>query len=137
MRAVSTALRQLTNDELADYHVNERINDAGVLVDVDLCRAAMRYASVELEEIQSRVVELTDGAIKSVRSPKMREWVLERVGESARALMWNGEKYSIDKSVRANLLLMDNPEEIPPHVGEVIQCADDLWAQIGQVLKRV
>ena len=128
MRAVSTALRQLTNDELADYHVNERINDAGVLVDVDLCRAAMRYASVELEEIQSRVVELTDGVIKSVRSPKMREWVLERVGSVARELMWNGEKYSIDKSVRANLLLMDDPEEIPPHVAEVIQCADDLWA---------
>ena len=128
MRAVSTALRQLTDDELADYHVNERINDAGVLVDVDLCRAAMRYASVELEEIQNRVVELTDGAIKSVRSPKMREWVLERVGPAARELMWNGEKYSIDKSVRANLMLMDDPEEIPPHVGEVIQCADDLWA---------
>jgi DNA polymerase len=137
MRAVSTALRQLTDDELADYHVNECINDAGVLVDVDLCRAAMRYASVELEEIQSRVVELTDGAIKSVRSPKMREWVLERVGSAARDLMWNGEKYSIDKSVRANLLLMDDPEEIPPHVAEVIQCADDLWASSVAKFKRL
>jgi DNA polymerase len=34
-------------------------------------------------------------------------------------------KYSIDKTVRANLL---NCEDVPPHVQEVIQCADDLWA---------
>jgi len=41
--------------------------------------------------------------------------------------MVNG-KYSIDKTVRANLLAMENPDEIPPAVAEVIQCADDLWA---------
>jgi len=37
-------------------------------------------------------------------------------------------KYSIDKTVRANLLAMDDPEQVPPDVAEVIQCADDLWA---------
>jgi DNA polymerase len=37
-------------------------------------------------------------------------------------------KYSIDKTVRANLLLMENPDEVPADVQEVIQCADDLWA---------
>jgi DNA polymerase len=58
----------------------------------------------------------------------MREWVLERVGDEAKKLMWTGEKYSIDKSVRANLLAMDDPVEIPTHVADVIQCADDLWA---------
>jgi DNA polymerase len=42
--------------------------------------------------------------------------------------MWNGEKYSIDKTVRANLLAMEDPDEIPAHVADVIQCADDLWA---------
>jgi DNA polymerase len=42
--------------------------------------------------------------------------------------MWNGEKHSIDKSVRANLLAMENPDEVPSDVAEVIQCADDLWA---------
>ena len=128
MRAVSKALRPLSDDELADYHVNERINDRGVLVDVPLCHAAGKYAADEAVDIQQIVVEVTDGAIKSVRSPKMREWVLERVGPEAKKLMWTGEKYSIDKSVRANLLAMDDPAEIPPHVADVIQCADDLWA---------
>jgi DNA polymerase len=128
MRAISQALRPLSADELADYHVNERINDRGLLVDVPLCQAAVKYAGAEMEEIQKIVVEVTDGAITSVRSPKMREWVLERVGPEAKKLMWNGEKYSIDKTVRANLLAMEDHDEIPPAVADVIQCADDLWA---------
>jgi DNA polymerase len=128
MRVVSKALRPLSDDELKDYHVNEQINDRGVLVDVPLCQAAIKYAADETVEIQQIVAEVTEGEITSVRSPKMREWVLARVGPEAKKLMWNGEKYSIDKTVRANLLAMENPDEIPPHVADVIQCADDLWA---------
>jgi DNA polymerase len=128
MRAVSKAMRPLSADELADYHANERINDRGVLVDVPLCEAAVRYAGAEMDEIQKIVAEVTEGVITSVRSPKMREWVLERVGPEAKKLMWTGEKYSIDKTVRANLLAMENHDEVPPDVAEVIQCADDLWA---------
>jgi DNA polymerase len=128
MRAVSKAMRPLSDQELADYHVNEQINDRGVLLDLPLAQAAIRYAAAELDEIQTLVNELTDGVITSVRSPRMREWVLERVGDDAKKLMWNGEKYSIDKTVRANLLALENHDEIPPHVADVIQCADDLWA---------
>ena len=132
MRAISQAMRPLSEQELQDYHINERINDRGVLVDTELCRAAIKYASDEVVEIQQIVTEVTEGAITSVRSPKMREWVLERVGPEALKLMTiykDGEKkFSIDKTVRANLLAMEDPDEIPPAVAEVIQCADDLWA---------
>jgi DNA polymerase len=134
MRAISKGMRDLSADELADYHVNERVNDRGVRVDVALCNAAIRYATVELDEIQQIVREVTQGAITSVRSPKMRQWVLDRVGPQALELMTiykDGEaKYSIDKSVRGNLLILagENPDEVPPDVAEVIQCADDLWA---------
>ena len=132
MREISKAMRQMSADELADYHVNEKINDRGLLVDVPLCQAAIKYAGEELEDIERTVVEVTEGAITSVRSPKMRQWVLERVGPEAKKLMEthkDGElKYSIDKSVRANLLKVDDPEQVPPAVAEVIQCADDLWA---------
>jgi DNA polymerase len=134
MRAISKGMRDLSADELADYHVNERVNDRGVRVDVELCQAAIRYATTELDEIQQIVREVTDGAITSVRSPKMRQWVLDRVGPQALELMTvfkDGEaKYSIDKSVRGNLLILagENPDEVPPDVAEVIQCADDLWA---------
>ena len=128
MRAISKSLRDLTAEELADYHVNERINDRGVKVDVELCLAAMRYSEAERVEIEARVVELTEGAVTSVRSPKMRQWVLERLGPEARKLARSKDKDSIDKTVRANLLAMENPDEVPPAVAEVIQCADDLWA---------
>jgi DNA polymerase bacteriophage-type len=132
MRAISKAMRPLSEQELQDYHVNERINDRGVLVDVPLCRAAIQYASDEVVEIQQIVSEVTEGEIVSVRSPRMKQWVLDRVGPEAKKLMIvykdGQEKYSIDKAVRANLILMEDPNEIPPAVAEVIQCADDLWA---------
>ena len=134
MRAVSLAMRDLSDEELLDYHVNEKINDRGVKVDVDLCEAAIRYADAEVLEIQQIVQEVTQGEIKSVRSSKMREWVLARVGDQAKKLMIvhkdDEQKFSIDKSVRANLLALaeENHDEVPPDVAEVIQCADDLWA---------
>ena len=134
MRAVSLAMRELSAEELADYHGNERINDRGVLVDVELCRAAVRYATEELVEIEEIVAEVTNGDVPTVRSPRMREWVLEHVGPEAKKLMTvykdGAPKFSIDKTVRANLLTLadEQPDEVPHNVAEVIQCADDLWA---------
>jgi DNA polymerase bacteriophage-type len=134
MRAVSQTMRQLSDTELADYHVNERINDRGVLVDVPLAQAAIKYAAAELEEIQALVVDITAGAVPSVRSPRMREWVWDRVGPEAQGLMMvtkgDETKKSIDKSVRAALLVLaeENPDEVPADVADVVQCADDLWA---------
>jgi DNA polymerase len=125
MRAISQAMRPLSADELLDYHVNERINDRGVLVDVPLCRAAVTYAATEAAEIAEIVKEVSAGELVSVRSPKMRQWVWDRVGPEARALMTKDDKVSIDKTVRANLL---NCDGVPPDVQEIIQCADDLWA---------
>jgi len=126
MRAVSQSLRPLSDEELEDYHVNEKINDRGVLVDVPLASAAIAYAATELEDIQSIVRTVTNGAITSVRSPKMREWVKERLStEHLKLMEIEDGKYSIDKRVRANLLAV---EDLPPDVAEVIQCADDLWA---------
>jgi DNA polymerase len=134
MRSISQAMRPLSADELRDYHVNERINDRGVLLDRPLALAAVRYASTETVEIQGLVREITEGVVTSVRSPKMRKWVLDRVGPEALKIATihkDGEaKLSIDKNVRANLLVLaeENSDEVPAIVAEVIQCADDLWA---------
>ena len=143
MREISLGMRDLSDEELADYHVNERINDRGVLCDTALCRAAMTYADAELIEIQQIVAEVTEGEITSVRSPKMRAWVQARVGPEAIKLMTlhvdGAVKYSIDKTVRANLLLLaeENPDEVPATVADVIQCADDLWASSVAKFKRL
>ena len=130
MRTISKSMRDLTDEELADYHVNERINDRGVKLDVPLAQSAITYAAAELEEIEATFQEIT--GLNSIRSPRMREWVWERVGPEARKIMMvhkDGEaKVSIDKAVRANLLAMEDPDEVPPEVREVVQCADDVWA---------
>ena len=125
MRAASKAMRDLSREELADYHASERINDRGVRLDVDLALAAIKYADAEGVEIQRRVREVTDNEVVSVRSPRMREWVLARVTEEQRELMSVNGKWSIDKTVRANLLAC---EDLAPDVREVVQSADDLWA---------
>ena len=125
MRAVSQSLRELTAEELADYHLNERINDRGVRVDVELCQAAQRYAAAELADVRAIVAETT-GGIKP-RSPRLREWVFARVSDMAQEAMMPGGKLSLDKSVRAALLEMGD-NHIPDDVREVIQCADDIQA---------
>ena len=127
MRAFSKDMRGLTDEELHDYHVNERINDRGVRLDVALAQAAISYATAEQDDIQAVFHEIT--GLNSVRSPRMREWVYDRAGPQARKLMTGVEgKVSIDKTVRANLLAMEDHDEIPPEVREVVQCADDIWA---------
>ena len=137
MRDFSQRIEPLSEEQLTDYHVNERINDRGVRVDVKLCRAALTYSEIEVVDIQKRVVDITKGAITSVRSPKMREWVLARLGPDARALAVKNDKPSIDKSVRAALLSMDDLDQVPPDVLEVIQCADDMWASSVAKFKRL
>ena len=132
MRAFSKAMRDLSDEELLDYHVNERINDRGVLVDKTLAEAAMRYSAAETIEIQNLVCDITQREIVSVRSTRMKDWVWDRVGPEARKLMTlmkDGRAHRcLDKTVRANLLLMDNIDEVPVDVADVVQCADDLWA---------
>ena len=132
MREVSKAMRPLSADELSDYHCNERINDRGILIDVELCRAAVKYSGDELAEVQQLFREIT--GLTSVRSPKMRQWVQERVGPEALKLMTVHKdgvaKMSVDKSVRASLLILheENKDEVPNDVADVLQCADDVWS---------
>ncbi len=134
MREVSKAMRQLSADELRDYHVSERINDRGVLVDVNLCRSAVRYASDEVDEIHQIIREVTGGELTGARGTKVTSWVFDRLGPQAQKLMevWkDGEKKrSLDKAVRANLLNFaeENPDEVPEDVAEVIACSDDINA---------
>ena len=125
MRDASQRLRPLSPTELADYHVSERINDRGVLIDVPLARAATQYSAEEANDIQNTVWEVTKGMVPSVRSPVMREWVLDRLTPEQLTLTEVNGKPSIDKSVRANLLACD---DLDPDVREVVQSADDIWS---------
>ena len=134
MRAISKAMRPLSEQELADYHTNERINDRGLLIDVELCRAASKYAAQEVKETEREVYELTDGQVTSVRSPRLREWVWNSVGDEARKLMQSykdGEaRKSLDKNARAALIAFseENADEVPAVVANVVQAADNMFS---------
>ena len=128
MREVSLALRQLSDEELRDYQINERINDKGLLVDVPLCNAAINYASVELDDIQSLVKDIT--GIASARSPKLKLWVAERIDPE---LMMVDDKLSLNKNVRTALLQLDLPDEVL----DVVQCIDDISASSVAKFKRM
>ena len=123
MRAISQAMRPLSDDEQRDYHINERINDRGVAVDVQLAVAAQGYASEELISIQRDVYTLT--GIGTLRSSKMREWIISRLTPEQAALAVKDDRPSVDKAVRANLLACD---DLDPTVREVIQSLDDVSA---------
>ena len=123
MRAISQAMRPLSDDELRDYHVNERINDKGVAVDVQLAVAAQGYASEELVAIQREVQKIT--GIGTLRSSKIREWIIARLTPEQAALAVKDDRPSVDKAVRANLLACD---DLDPVVREVVQSLDDVSA---------
>jgi DNA polymerase len=123
MRAISQAMRPLSDEELRDYHINERINDKGVAVDVRLAVAAQGYASDELIAIQREVLKIT--GIGTLRSSKIREWIIARLTPEQAALAVNDDRPSVDKAVRANLLACD---DLDPVVREVVQSLDDVSA---------
>ena len=128
MREVSLALRQLDADEMRDYHINERINDRGLLIDVPLCHAAIGYATAELEDIQTLVKDIT--GIASARSPKLKQWVADRVDPE---LMMVEDKLSLNKATRTALLQLDLPDEVL----DVVQCIDDISASSVAKFKRM
>jgi DNA polymerase len=128
MREISLALRQLDADELLDYHINERINDRGLLIDVPLCHAAIGYATAELEDIQTLVKDIT--GIASARSPKLKQWVADRVDPE---LMMVDDKLSLNKATRSALLQLDLPDEVL----DVVQCIDDISASSVAKFKRM
>ena len=129
MREVSLALRQLDADELLDYHINERINDRGLLIDVPLCHAAIGYATAELEDIQTLVKDIT--GIASARSPKLKQWVADRLRDVD--VMMVEDKLSLNKNVRTALLQLDLPNEVL----DVVQCIDDISASSVAKFKRM
>jgi len=95
--------------ELEAFWESERINDHGIVVDVDFARAACAYAEDEKAYFARRIVELTDGAVETPRQfERIKAWALPRMSDEAKEICkWydNGvPKYSLDADTRANLL---------------------------------
>lgn len=87
MRAVSECLPPLDAEALRVYHASERINDRGLPIDTELCRLATQYAEAEAIEANRAVVELSRGALRTVRGTKLRDWVWDNLDPALRKHM--------------------------------------------------
>jgi DNA polymerase len=78
-RAVAEVLRPLPPAERAVFLMNQRMNDRGVQVDMELVRASQEIMDHVLEEANFRLREITGGAVQKVTNvADMREWIQGR-----------------------------------------------------------
>ena len=128
----------LTDDELATYHAMETVNDAGLMVDVELAKAAGRYAALELEEICEKLRNVTGGAIQTPRQyQKIKDFILDRSDDRARKAMTvvktdrktglEERKVSFGKDNRRRLLEIAeaDPDFLPSEGLQVIGLVDE------------
>jgi len=60
MRDIWQCTRPLMQNEWREYHASERVNDRGVMVDVDFAEAARDYAQAEAADINGQLATVTD-----------------------------------------------------------------------------
>jgi DNA polymerase len=128
----SRHMRPMDQGQRTEYHVNERINDSGVYIDVDFCEAATDYADSEREALSLELSRLTGGNITSpTQTQRIREYVYTRSNQEIQNMMTvyknNEPKRSLDKRIRENIMAAvdDNTTELDPDVYAVIRCAHE------------
>lgn len=133
-RAISQAMRALTETELEEYAVSELINDRGLRVDVDLAAAAVRYSDAEQSDLVSEIQHLTDGKVLKARGKTITEWIYKRLPEKQQSHMHKyaqGERrLTLDKNARERIIL---DPDTPSLVREVTEYSD--FAQASSVSK--
>lgn len=68
-----------TAADIADYHLDQRINDRGFQVDTELAEAGAAAAITEKDVLQRRFAELTGGLAPTQRA-KVQAWIAGRYG---------------------------------------------------------
>jgi DNA polymerase len=133
-RSISSAMRELTEQELEDYVVSEIINDRGIKVDTELARSAARYADDEQADLIDSIQQLTNGKVKKARGKFMTQWVYDKLDEDQQSHMHKykgGEKkLTLDRNARSRIL---NDPSVSALVKEVVEAAD--FAQASSTAK--
>lgn len=88
MRDVWKCTRPLDAQEWAEYWVSEKINDRGMLADLDVCAGAMAYREEEAEHVIEQVKQITKGAIAGPTfTAQINAWLYERLPDDLREFM--------------------------------------------------
>jgi len=88
MRDVWKCTRPLDRDEWFSYWTSERINDRGMLADLDVCAGAMAYREEEAAHVVEQVKTITNGAIAGPTfTAQINAWLYERLPDDLREFM--------------------------------------------------
>lgn len=83
MREVWRATRPLPFEEWEDYWISERINERGVMIDVEFARRASAVAAAESARINRELVRWTNGQVSKVsQSARIADWIYDRISHS-------------------------------------------------------
>jgi DNA polymerase bacteriophage-type len=108
-RSLVKALRRLTPREREVYLLDQRINDRGVRVDLDLVAAAQTIVDAGITRANARLDDLTSGEVSAVtNNRRMTEWLNAQDVETA----------GVSKAAVAALLERD---DLTTNVTEVLQ----------------
>lgn len=134
MRALSKALPELTDHARRVWNANERINDRGLPIDIELCELAQNYVEREIVMLEARMVALTG---TKARGQALTRWVYDMLTNDQAELMHNDAgNLTLDKAARTALLELD----LPPLVQEALEIMDaaslSSTAKFGNMLRR-
>ena len=100
----------VSKQERALQALDARINRRGMLMDMDLAHAALRYAEEEKARLRQKTAELTKGALdNAVRTEALRVYLNERFGMQ----LDNLQKSEVEKLI--------NAEGIPEEMKELLR----------------
>jgi len=142
MRDVVRSIRPLTTTEWAQYHASERINDRGVMIDVQFASAAQKYAQAEFADLNAELFRLTgDNKLTVTNHVRKARWLHEQIepyDEELAGIVTRPPKpdgtprYSADRATREAVLEMLS---VPEH-GELFPVAQrDLIIQVLECIE--
>lgn len=100
-RRLSASIPDLTPRELRIWQITQDMNRRGVLIDVDLCRAAVKLTKAATDKLNGELEKIT-GIPKGSQRKAVKEWLEENEGcflsdTTAKTLEWYLERYDPDK----------------------------------------
>lgn len=78
-REISKRLLRLRPFEQRLWHLDQRVNDFGIRVDVDLCRAAMKIVGAEQNRLDKEMRDVTEGSVGACSNTgQLVAWLRDR-----------------------------------------------------------
>jgi DNA polymerase len=76
---IARRLIPLSDSEMRVYHLNERINDRGIRIDIASARAALRLADRAKHQIDLDIAKLTNNQVPTITAiGRLKEWMASR-----------------------------------------------------------